>query len=111
MPGIDIEAAVEAAAAGLTQFGLRLMHPQPGQRRSRWHWHTAKDEFWVAKGEVVMVSSYGNEVRRSGDSAGFAVGIRPSRTNSNREAVPLEIESRSDRTHSARTLPNRPAAR
>lgn len=46
-----------------------------GLSTSERHWHTAEDEFvWVVEGEVVLVSSYGEEVLRSGDCAGFAPG-------------------------------------
>jgi len=85
------------AAAGLTQFGVNLTRVPPGQWTSQRHWHTAEDEFvWVIEGEVVLVSSRGEEVLRAGDCAGFAAGVADChhiQNRSDREAVLLEIGS------------------
>jgi uncharacterized cupin superfamily protein len=84
-------------SAGLTQFGENLTRLPPGQWTSQRHRHTAEDEFvWVVDGEVVLVSSYGEEVLHSGDCAGLPLACRmgiTSATRSNREAVLLEIGS------------------
>ena len=82
------------AAAGLTQFGVNLTRIPPGQWTSQRHWHTAEDEFvWVVEGEVVLVSSCGEEILRSGDCAGFAAAVPDGhhiQNRSDREAVLLE---------------------
>jgi uncharacterized cupin superfamily protein len=62
-------------AAGLTQFGVNLLHLPPGAWSSQRHWHTASDEFvYVVSGEVTLVSDAGDEVLRAGDAAGFKAG-------------------------------------
>jgi uncharacterized cupin superfamily protein len=59
-------------AAGLTQFGVNLLHLPPGAWSSQRHWHTGGDEFvYVLTGEVVLVTDGGEEVLRAGDAAGF----------------------------------------
>jgi uncharacterized cupin superfamily protein len=86
------------AAAGLTQFGVNLTRVPPGQWTSQRHWHTAEDELvWVIEGEVVLVSSRGEEVLRAGECAGFVAGVADGhhiQNRSDREAVLLEIGSR-----------------
>jgi uncharacterized cupin superfamily protein len=55
----------------------------------------------MVEDELVLVTSYGEEVRRSGDSAGFAAGVPDGRhiqNRSNRQAVLLEISSRRPET-------------
>ncbi len=120
MPKIDIEAAPTrfgstypppldepcrgirrwklGAAAGLTQFDVNLTRVPPGQWTSQRHWHTAEDEFvWVIEGEVVLVTSRGEEVLCAGDCAGFVAGAAEGhhiQNRSDREAVLLEIGSR-----------------
>ncbi len=59
-------------AAGLTQFGVNLLHLAPGGWSSQRHWHTGGDEFvYVLSGEVVLVTDGGEETLRAGDAAGF----------------------------------------
>jgi uncharacterized cupin superfamily protein len=59
-------------AAGLSQFGVNLLHLPPGAWSSQRHWHTGEDEFvYVLFGEVVLVTDGGEEVLRAGDAAGF----------------------------------------
>jgi uncharacterized cupin superfamily protein len=59
-------------AAGLTQFGVNLLHLPPGAWSSQRHWHTASDEFvYVLSGEVMLVTDDGAEILRAGDAAGF----------------------------------------
>ena len=73
-------------AAGLTQFGVNLLHLPPGAWSSQRHWHTAGDEFvYVLSGEVTLVTDAGEEILHAGDAAGFrpatamvtACGITP----------------------------------
>ena len=62
-------------AAGLSQFGVNLLHLPPGAWSSQRHWHTREDEFvYVLFGEVVLVTDGGEEVLRAGDAAGFPAG-------------------------------------
>ena len=62
-------------AAGLTQFGVKLMTLQPGAWSSQRHWHAREDEFiWVVQGPVVLVTDGGEEILQSGECAGFVAG-------------------------------------
>jgi len=87
--------------AKLTQFGVNLLRLPPGVWSSQRHWHTAEDEFvFVVEGEVVLVTDDDEEILRAGDCAGFAAN-EPNghhlQNRSQRDAVVLEIGSRSDR--------------
>ncbi|MBU6470364.1 MAG: cupin domain-containing protein [Gammaproteobacteria bacterium] len=85
-------------AAGLTQFGVNLLHLPPGAWSSQRHWHETEDEFvWVLEGEVVLVTNAGEEILRVGDCAGFKAGDPDGhhlQNRSSREAVILEIGTR-----------------
>jgi len=85
-------------AAGLTDFGVNLLHLPPGCWSSQRHWHSAEDEFvYVIAGEVVLVTDSGEEVLRTGDCAGFKAGLRDGHHLQNRSAetaVLLEVGSR-----------------
>lgn len=85
-------------AAGLTQFGVNLMHLPPGQWSSQRHWHATEDEFvYVLQGEVVLVSDSGEELFRAGDCAGFKAGEPDGhhfQNRSDREAVLLQMGTR-----------------
>jgi uncharacterized cupin superfamily protein len=85
-------------AAGLSQFGVNLLHLPPNAWSSQRHWHTHEDEFiWVVEGEVVLVTDVGEEVLQSGDCAGFPAGVANGHHLQNRSAHPavvLEIGSR-----------------
>ena len=91
--------------AGLTQFGVNLMRLAPGVWTSQRHWHTAEDEFvWVVEGEVVLVEDGGETVLKAGDCAGFKSGVANGHkieNRSDREAVLLEIGTRSPETDEA----------
>ena len=84
--------------AGLTQFGVNLMHLPPGAGSSQRHWHTGSDEFvYVISGEVVLVSDDGEEVLRAGDAAGFKAGDTNGhclQNRSNGDACVLEVGTR-----------------
>jgi uncharacterized cupin superfamily protein len=90
-------------AAGLTQFGVNLLRLPAGQWSSQRHWHALEDEFiYVLEGEVVLVSGAGEEVLRSGESAGFKAGVRDGHHFQNRssaDAVLLVVGSRNDEDH------------
>ncbi len=85
-------------AAGLTDFGVNLLHLPPGAWSSQRHWHSAEDEFvWVLEGEVVLVTDAGEEILRAGDCAGFKAGVRDGHHLQNRgslAAVLLEVGAR-----------------
>jgi uncharacterized cupin superfamily protein len=85
-------------AAGLTDFGVNLLHLPPGAWSSQRHWHTEEDEFvWVIDGEVVLITDEGEEILRAGDCAGFKAGVSDGhhlQNRSTREAVLLEIGAR-----------------
>ena len=87
-------------AAGLTQFGVNLVTLAPGAWSSQRHWHTHEDEFaYVLDGEVVLVTSSGEEVMRPGDCAGFKAGDGDGhcfQNRSDRNAVLLVVGSRTD---------------
>jgi uncharacterized cupin superfamily protein len=84
--------------AGLTQFGVNLQRLPPGAWSSQRHWHTAEDEFvFVVEGEVVLVTDFGEEVLRAGDSAGFKANDPNGhhlQNRSQRDAILLEVGSR-----------------
>lgn len=88
-------------AAGLTQFGVNLLHLPAGGWSSQRHWHTAEDEFvWVVEGEVVLVTDAGEEILGPGDCAGFKAGDADGhhlQNRSGRHAVLLEIGARKPR--------------
>ena len=85
-------------AAGLTQFGVNLLHLPPGAWSSQRHWHTASDEFvYVLSGEVTLVTDAGEEILHAGDAAGFPAGDSNGhclRNNSSADAAVLEIGTR-----------------
>jgi uncharacterized cupin superfamily protein len=87
-----------ADSAGLTQFGVNLLHLPAGAWSSQRHWHSAEDEFvYVLEGEVVLVSDDGEEVLRAGECAGFKAGEPNGHHLQNRTdaaAVLLEIGAR-----------------
>lgn len=90
-------------AAGLTQFGVNLLHLAPGVWSSQRHWHTHEDEFvYVLRGEVVLVTDQGEEILRAGDCAGFKAGVPDGHCLQNRsmqDAEVLVVGSRNDADH------------
>jgi uncharacterized cupin superfamily protein len=84
--------------AGLTQFGVNLLHLPPGAWSSQRHWHTASDEFvYVVSGEVTLVTDAGDELLRAGDAAGFKAGDTDGHCLQNRsdgDVYVLEIGTR-----------------
>ncbi|HEX4150763.1 MAG TPA: cupin domain-containing protein [Steroidobacteraceae bacterium] len=85
-------------AAGLTDFGVNLLHLPPGAWSSQRHWHSAEDEFvYVLEGELALVTDSGEEILRAGDCAGFKAGVHDGhhlQNRSERDALILEIGSR-----------------
>jgi uncharacterized cupin superfamily protein len=84
--------------AGLTQFGVNLLHLPPGAWSSQRHWHVKGDEFvYVVSGEVTLVTDGGDEVLRAGEAAGFKANDSNGHCLQNRSASDvyvLEIGSR-----------------
>jgi uncharacterized cupin superfamily protein len=85
-------------AAGLTQFGVNLLHLPRGAWSSQRHWHTGGDEFvYVISGEVVLVTDSGDEILHAGDAAGFPANDKNGHCLQNRsgtDAYALEIGTR-----------------
>jgi len=85
-------------AAGLTDFGVNLLHLPPGAWSSQRHCHSAEDEFvYVLEGELVLVTDRGEEILRSGDCAGFKAGLADGhhlQNRTDRDAVVLEVGAR-----------------
>lgn len=84
--------------AGLTQFGVNLLHLPPGAWSSQRHWHTSSDEFvYVLAGEVTLVTNSSEEILRAGDAAGFPASASDGHCLQNRsgaDATVLEIGTR-----------------
>jgi uncharacterized cupin superfamily protein len=90
-------------AAGLTQFGVNLLHLPSGVWSSQRHWHMHEDEFvYVLSGELVLVTDQGEEVMRAGDAAGFKAGDRNGHCLQNRsphDATVLVVGTRDDKDY------------
>ncbi len=90
-------------AAGLTHFGVNLVHLPPGTWSSQRHWHSHEDEFvYVLSGELVLVTDQGEETLRAGDCAGFKAGDHDGHCLQNRsqqDAEFLVVGSRHDEDH------------
>jgi uncharacterized cupin superfamily protein len=88
-------------AAGLTQFGVNLLHLPPGTWSSQRHWHSAEDEFvWILEGEVFLVTQGREEILRTGDCAGFKARDPNGHHLQNRSDLPaLILEVGSLRPH------------
>jgi uncharacterized cupin superfamily protein len=82
-------------AAGLSQFGVNILHLAPGAWSSQRHWHSHEDEFvYVLEGEVVLVTDAGEERLVAGECAGFPAGDRDGHHLQNRSdklAIVLEV--------------------
>jgi uncharacterized cupin superfamily protein len=85
-------------AANLTDFGVNLLLLPAGAWSSQRHWHSAEDEFiWIVQGEVTLITDQGEEILRTGDSAGFKAGLPDAhhlQNRSDRPALVLEVGSR-----------------
>lgn len=85
-------------AAGLTQFGVNLLRLPVGAWSSQRHWHASEDEFvYILDGEVVLVTSDGEEILHAGDCAGFKAGDADGhhlQNRSGKQAMILEIGTR-----------------
>jgi uncharacterized cupin superfamily protein len=79
---------------------VNLCRLPPGTWSSQRHWHARADELIVViEGEVVLVTDSGEEILKTGDSAGFKAGDKDGHHFQNRskaDAVILEIGTRVD---------------
>ena len=63
-------------AAGLRNFGVNLVHLEPGQGSSQRHWHTKQDEFiYILEGQATLITNAGEQTLLPGACAGFPAGI------------------------------------
>jgi uncharacterized cupin superfamily protein len=85
-------------ALGLKSFGVNLTTLAPGAASALRHWHTHEDEFiYVVAGELVLVTSEGEQLLIPGTCAGFPAGKPDGHclvNRSGKEAVYLEIGDR-----------------
>ena len=85
-------------AAGLTGFGVNLLRLPPGGWSSQRHWHSREDEFvYVLEGEVVLVTSAGEQTLSAGMCAGYPAGSEDGHHFINRSKRPakyLEVGNR-----------------
>lgn len=85
-------------ALGLTKIGVNLTRLAPGKESSMRHWHTHEDEFvYVLEGELVLRTSFGEQVLSPGMCAGFPAGAEDGHqliNRSDRDAVYLEVSNR-----------------
>ena len=85
-------------ACGLTRLGVNLATLGPGGQSALRHWHTQDDEFvYVLSGEVVLVTSAGEQALTPGMCAGYPAGNKDGHHFINRSAAPatyLEIGNR-----------------
>ncbi|KST67505.1 cupin domain-containing protein [Mastigocoleus testarum] len=62
-------------AAGLNDFGVNLVHLQPGSCSALRHWHVQEDEFvYILEGELMLITNSGEQVLSAGMAAGFPAG-------------------------------------
>jgi uncharacterized cupin superfamily protein len=62
--------------AGLTNFGVNLVHLPPGAWSSIRHWHSHEDEFvYIIEGEAVLITDAGEQTLGAGMAAGFPAGV------------------------------------
>ena len=88
-------------AAGLNNFGVNLVHLQPGSSSALRHWHTLEDEFiYILEGELTLITNAGEQILGAGMAAGFPAGEANGHhlvNRSSKVAVYLEIgDHRSD---------------
>ncbi len=85
-------------AAGLNNFGVNLVHLNPGSWSSQRHWHTTQDEFvYVLEGELTLIDDSGEQLLAPGMAAGFPAGEENGHhfvNNGNSVAIYLEVGDR-----------------
>ncbi len=82
-------------AAGLSRFGVNLVHLNPGDWSAQRHWHSHEDEFvYVLEGEVTLVTDAGEQILAPGMAAGFPAGVEDGHCLVNRgSAVAVYLEA------------------
>ena len=87
-------------ACGLTRFGVNLVTLGPGGQSALRHWHTREDEFvYVLEGELVLVTSAGEQTLTAGMCAGYPGGRDDGHHFVNRSGRParyLEVGNRDE---------------
>src|SRR5687768_2727979 len=95
-------------AFGLRNFGVNLTTIPPGCASALRHWHSHEDEFiYVLSGELVLITSAGEQLLKPGMCAGFPAGRADGHCLVNRskqDAVYLEVGDR--RPEDAVTYPD-----
>ena len=90
-------------AAGLTQFGVRLVTLPPGAWSAQRHWHMHEDEFvYVVDGELVLIEDAGKTTLTTGECAGFPCGVQDGHhlvNESDRDATFLVVGTRDNADH------------
>ena len=88
-------------AAGLSRFGVNLVHLNSGDWSAQRHWHSHEDEFvYVLEGELTLVTDAGEQILAPGMAAGFPAGRRDGHhlvNRSDRPAQVLEVGTRAAR--------------
>jgi uncharacterized cupin superfamily protein len=80
------------AAAGLTQFGVNIVHMAPGASSSIRHWHDNEDEFaLVLDGTLMLVEDGGEVPLVAGDCASFPAGVANAHHLVNRSDKPASF--------------------
>ena len=95
-------------ALGLKNFGVNLTTIPPGAVSALRHWHSHEDEFiYLVSGELMLVTSEGEQRLTPGMCAGFPAGKADGHclvNRTNRAAVYLEVGDR--RREDAVTYPD-----
>ena len=76
-------------AGGLTQFGVNLVHLDPGARSSLRHYHMEQDEFvMITEGVCTLIDDDGAHEMLPGDCAAFPAGDKNGHTFENNTNAP-----------------------
>lgn len=81
-----------AKSLGLQQFGVNMVHLDPGSMTSLRHWHEAEDEFvYVLQGEPTLIDDNGEHRMTSGSFAAFPAGAENAHHLVNRSSGPVTL--------------------
>jgi uncharacterized cupin superfamily protein len=85
--------------AGLSRFGVNLVHLNPGDWSAQRHWHSHEDEFvYVLEGELTLVTDAGEQILAPGMAAGFPAGVEDGHCLVNRGSAVAAYLEVGDRT-------------
>jgi uncharacterized cupin superfamily protein len=88
---------------GLKNFGVNLTTLKPGAQSALRHWHKTQDEFvFVLEGELVLVTTMGEQLLQPGMCAGFPAGFADGHCLINRSAQDATYLEVGDRTEGDR---------